>query len=152
MKIQLILSEVVTKILKHLLISFFNVIRNIDGNILRKNNLQVTKTFFHGNNFSKNVTKHYYFQRKITFQITTKRFNMPLFQTEYGFLYWQHLLKICHLFFYINIFSFSGIWNRYWRLDFYVSRCKCSIEKKRKYEKQIDFIQKLKPLKKYFTY
>ena len=84
--------------------SFVNVKRNIDGNILRKNNLQVTKTFFHGNNFSKNVTKHYYFQRKITFQITTKRFNMPLFQTEYGFLYWQHLLKICHLFFYINIF------------------------------------------------
>lgn len=130
--------------------SFVNVIRNIDGNILRKKNLQVNKTFCHGNTFSKNITL--LFSIKINFQITTKSFNMLLFQTEYGFLYWQHLLKICHLFFYITFFSFSGIWNRYWRLDFYVSRCKCSIQKKRKNVKQIDFIQKIIPQKKYSTY
>ena len=115
--------------------------------------MQVTKTFFHGNNFSKNVTKHYYFQCKITFQITTKRFNMPLFQTEYGFLYWQHLLKICHLFFYIYIFFHFPVYE----IDigdwtFMFQGVNAQYRKKRKPVKQIDFIQKLKPQKKYSTY
>ena len=59
--------------------SFLHIIRNIDGNILRKNNLQVAETFLNDNNHSNNITKNSYFQCTIDFRIATKRFDVPYF-------------------------------------------------------------------------
>ena len=80
-----------------------NIIINIDENILRKNDFQLTETLFYGYNHSNesfNITNTLILNATIDFLIATKRFDVPLFRMN---LYWQHLVKFM-LFLFVCIF------------------------------------------------
>ena len=84
-------SVVVFKILKHQLISFstvgiiypnerltfLNIIRNIDRNILNKNDLKVMETLLYGNSSLDDTNNTLIMNATMEFLLASKRFNVP---------------------------------------------------------------------------
>ena len=59
-------------------LTFLNVIRNIDRNILEKNDLKITETLLYGDSSSDNTNNTLIVNSTMEFLIASKRFNMPL--------------------------------------------------------------------------
>ena len=59
-------------------LTFLNIIRNIDRNILDKNDLKVTETLLYGDSSSDDTNSTLIMNATIEFKITLKRFDMPL--------------------------------------------------------------------------
>ena len=59
-------------------LTFLNVIRNIDRNILEKNDLKITETILYGDSSSDNTNNTLIVNSTMEFLIASKRFDMPL--------------------------------------------------------------------------
>ena len=62
-------------------LTFLNVIRNIDRNILHKNDLKVTETLHYDDSSLDDMNA------TMEFLFTSKRLDVPLAQVKYGFVY-----------------------------------------------------------------
>ena len=69
------------------ILTLLSLIRNIDGNILYKNDLKVTHTLLHGESYSDDTNNTLIMNATIEFLVASTRFDVPLAKVECGFLY-----------------------------------------------------------------
>ena len=71
-------------------LSFLNLMRNIDGDILNQNELKVMETLPYGDSSLEDTNNTLIMNATIEFLIAFKRFDVPLVQVKCGFVYSQH--------------------------------------------------------------
>ena len=68
-------------------LTFLNIIRNINRNILDKNDLKVREKLLYGDSSPDDTNNTLMMNATTEFLIASKRFDMPLIQVECGFIY-----------------------------------------------------------------